>query len=423
MLTKTFSLLFYLKKGRNYTEGKLSIYLRVTVDGQRFELATKRHCDPEKWNASTGRQNGTREEARSLNAYLETLQAKVFEVRRQMIESNAEITAEAVKNKLTGVSDKPILILEVFQLHNDQVEKLVGIDYALGTLKRYETSLAHTREFIRWKYKIEDLDIKKLDYDFVCEYEFWLKAIRKCAHNTSMKYLANFKKIVLTCVKKGWLTRDPFYAYKMSKREVDRQALTQPELDRVSVKDFGIGRLAHVRDIFVFCCYTGLAYADVYKLKRSELIKGIDGGDWITIKRQKTDSPSRVPLLPQALNILKRYENHPEVVVLDRLLPVLSNQKMNSYLKEIADVCGINKVITFHLARHTFATTVTLSNGVPIESVSKMLGHRNLKTTQQYAKIIDTKISNDMKALKSKLLEIEDSKVHLDSVPGGRNIM
>lgn len=377
--------------------------MRLTLDGQRFELTTKRYCGPEKWNTASGRQNGTREQARLLNNYLKTLQAKVFEVRRQLIESDIPITAKAIKTKLSGAGDKPNLILEAFQLHNVQVEKLVGIDYALGTLKRYETSLVHTLEFIRWKYKGEGLDIKKLDYVFISDYEFWLKTIRKCDHNTTMKYLANFKKIVLICVKKGWLVKDPFYAYKMNKREVDRQVLTSSELTRISLKEFGTERLAQVRDIFVFCCYTGLAYVDVYKLKRSEIVEGIDGGNWITIKRQKTDSPSRIPLLPPALAILKKYEDHPQVIGQDRLLPVLSNQKMNAYLKEIADVCGINKAITFHLARHTFATTITLSNGVPIESVSKMLGYSNIRTTQHYAKLLDTRISSDMEKLKEKL--------------------
>lgn len=401
MLTKTFTLLFYLKKRSNYVSGKLPIYLRITVNGQRFELATKRYCDPEKWNTASGRQNGTREEARLLNNYLETMQTKVFEVRRQLIESNIEITAETVKAKLSGAGDKPTFILEVFQAHNDQLEKLIGIDYARGTLKRYETCLSHTRNFIQWKYKADDLDINKLDYDFISDYEFWFKTIRKCDHNTSMKYLANFKKIVLICVKKGWLARDPFHAYKMSKREVNRQALTQSELTRISEKEFSTERLDLVRDIFVFCCYTGLAYVDVYKLKRSEVVEGFDGGDWITIKRQKTDSASRIPLLPPAFEIIKKYEDHPQVVAQDRLLPVLSNQKMNSYLKEIADVCSIDKAITFHLARHTFATTVTLSNGVPIESVSKMLGHSNIRTTQIYAKVVDKKISEDMKKIKA----------------------
>ena len=200
-----------------------------------------------------------------------------------------------------------------------------------------------------------------------------------------MKYLANCKKIVLIAFKKGWIVRDPFSAFKMSKHEVDRQAFSASELASITDKVFGQGRLDQVWDIFLFCCYTGLAYADVFKLKRSEIIEGIDKEKWIIIKRQKTNSPSRIPLLPVALTIIKKYDNHSQCNKLDRVLPVLSNQKMNSYLKEIADTCRIEKCITFHLTRYTFATTVTLTNGVPIESVSKMLGHKNIRNTQVYA--------------------------------------
>ena len=375
MLTKSFTLLFYLKKRSNYVKGKLPIYMRLTVDGKRIELTTKRECEPEKWNPMSGRKNGTKEDTRVLNAYLDTFQSKVYEVHRQLLDAGDAISAEAVKLKLSGEAQHPKMILEIFQDHNEQMRHLQN-DYAAGTLKRYKTSLEHTRDFIKWKYKLSDLQIQKIDYDFISDYEFWLKTVRKCNHNTSMKYLANCKKIVLICVKKGWLQRDPFFAFKMSKQEVDRQALTENELQSISSRDFANGRLGQVRDIFLFCCYTGLAYADVYKLKRSEVIEGSDREKWVMIKRLKTDSSSRIPLLPVALNMLEKYEDHPQCVNEDRLLPVLSNQKMNSYLKEIADLCGIEKNITFHLARHTFATTVTLTNGVPIESVSKMLGHR-----------------------------------------------
>jgi len=267
-------------------------------------------------------------------------------------------------------------------------------------LSRYKTTLDHSRDFISWKYKADDIDIFKLNHEFITDFEYWLKSVRNIGHNTAIKYLATFKKIVIICIKNGWLPRDPFHAYKMSKREVDRTALTAEELSKISKKKFDHERLGQVRDIFLFCCYTGLAYIDVFKMSRSEIITGIDGEKWLVIKRQKTDSPSRIPLLPQALSILKKYDKDPQCEIKGQLLPVLSNQKMNSYLKEIAVLCRINKVITFHLARHTFATTVTLTNGVPMESVSKMLGHRNLKTTQQYAKIVDVKVSEDMKKLK-----------------------
>jgi site-specific recombinase XerD len=278
----------------------------------------------------------------------------------------------------------------------------VGKDYCLATLDRYNTCRDHVREYIKWKYKTLDIDIKKLDYDFVADLEFWLKTHRNCAHNTTLKYISNLKKIVNGCIRKGWLTKDPFAGFKRTKQEVKRQALTEAELEKMASKVFPIARLNYVRDIFLFSCYTGLAYADVRKLRRAEIAPGIDGNYWIFTHRQKTDTQSRIPLLPPARAVMEKYEDLPGCES-GHVLPVLSNQKMNAYLKEIAGVCGISRNLTFHIARHTFATTVTLSNGVPIESVSKMLGHWNLKTTQHYAKVLDRNISEDMDRLRKKL--------------------
>jgi integrase len=218
-----------------------------------------------------------------------------------------------------------------------------------------------------------------------------------------MKYITCVKKMAIRALRNGWLQRDPFLGFNMALREVEREALTEEELHAMETKTFPAERLTQVRDIFLFSCFTGLAYADLQKLRRSEISTGIDGGKWIFTRRQKTDSSSRIPVLPMALDILQKYSDHPQCQIQDKVLPILSNQKMNAYLKEIADCCGISKSLTFHIARHTFATTITLSNGVPIETVSKMLGHRNLKTTQHYAKILDKKVSQDMLALKEKL--------------------
>jgi site-specific recombinase XerD len=295
------------------------------------------------------------------------------------------------------------MILEVFKKHNEQIAALVGQEYAAGTLERYETALKHTRYFLESKYKLPDIDVTKLNFEFISEYEFWLKSVRKCGHNTTMKYLSNFKKIVRRCINYGWIQRDPFTGYKLNKKEVNRVALTETEIKAISEKDFNTNRLTLVRDIFLFSCYTGLAYIDVKKLKRSDIVTGVDGEKWVITNRQKTDTTSRIPLLLPAITILQKYESHGNALNKDLVLPVLSNQKMNAYLKEIADLCGIKKELSYHIARHTFATTVTLSNGVPIETVSKMLGHTNLKTTQQYAKILDLKNSKDMLNLKIKL--------------------
>jgi len=334
------------------------------------------------------------------------LKVKVFEARLLLIENNKPVTAESIKNLLTGRVEKSKLVLEVFKYHNEQLAALVDSGYSPSTLKRYETSFSHTRSFVKWKYNMEDIEISKLDYEFITEYEFWLKSVRKCNHNSAMKYIRNFRKIINGCIRRGWLTKDPFLGFKMSLREVEIVPLSQEDLQALENKKFSCERLEQVKDIFLFCCFTGLAYVDIKKLKRSEIVVGIDEEKWIFTNRQKTSTASRIPLLPTAQRIMEKYGKHIQCLNENRLLPVLSNQKMNAYLKEISDVCNINKKLTFHIARHTFATTVTLSNGVPIETVSKMLGHKNLRTTQHYAKILDRKVSDDMQQLKKKLLQV-----------------
>jgi site-specific recombinase XerD len=408
------STLFHVRKDKKTTDNLFPIYLRVTIDGKRFEYSTQRFISWEKWSPGMGKAKGKSEEVKNINDYLDVLVHKVFIYQKELSLEGKPINIETFKNKWLGIIEDQKMILEVFQQHNDKVAELVGKDFADGTLERYVTSLEHTRRFIQWKYKVNDLDVNQLNYEFITEYEFWLKSVRNCAHNTTMKYLANFKKIVLICVKNGWLQKDPFFGYKLSKKVVIREFLSEKELQVMAEKQFASKRLEQVRDIFLFCCYTGLAYADIYKLKRSEIRPGIDGKKWIFTSRQKTDTLSHIPLLPVSLTILDKYAQHAECLTTGRLLPVLSNQKMNSYLKEITDVCGISKELTFHIARHTFATTVTLNNGVPIETVSKMLGHTNLRTTQHYAKLLDTKISHDMQRLSEKLeiqTEMQDTKV------------
>ena len=397
------SILFYGRKSKTTKNNLLPIYLRVTIGGKRFEISTHRSVSPTRWSIDAGKVKGSSEEGRSVNAYLDTLKGKVYACHRELVQEEAPITIECFKKKWLGVEKKQVMLLEVFQMHNEKVGKLVGKDYAPGTLVRYQTSLKHTKDFINWKYKVDDIDVKKLTYSFIAEYEFWFKSIRNCNHNSTMKYLGNFKKVVHICLRNGWIERDPFIGFKINKKEVVRDYLTKEELQQLAAKEFEIIRLGQVRDVFLFSCYTGLAYVDVQKLKRSEIGTGMDGERWIFTSRQKTDTPSRIPLLPIAIEVLKRYQSHPQCLNQDSVLPVLSNQKMNAYLKEIADLCGIRKTLTFHVARHTFATTVTLSNGVPIETVNCMLGHRNLRTTQHYAKILDQKVSEDMQILKDKL--------------------
>jgi site-specific recombinase XerD len=393
---------FYAKSTKPNAAGQLPIYVRLTVDGKRMEFSTKKFIDSSKWSPEMSKMKGSTEDARSLNEYLNLVKSKIFDIQMELIHQNEILTIEVFKNKLLGIQERGRMLLPIFVEHNRKMEELVGIEYAPGTLERYKTSLSHTKDFLLWKYKVSDIEISKIDYAFITEYEFYLRSVRNCANNTAVKYIKNFHKIINQCLSNGWLNKDPFFNYKSKVKEVERVYLTEEEIQNIINKDFKIERVAMVRDIFIFSCFTGLAYIDVKQLTKNHISLGIDGDKWIFKNRQKTDTTSKIPLLPMAMEIVDKYKNHPTCVNENRLLPILSNQKMNAYLKEIADVCEINKELTFHIARHTFATTVTLSNGVPIETVSKMLGHNNLKTTQHYAKILDKKISNDMMILKEK---------------------
>ncbi|MEO6523025.1 MAG: site-specific integrase [Mucilaginibacter sp.] len=405
MLEKSFGLLLFLKPSRNPAEEAKFIYLKITVDGKSIEISTKRKCEIAKWNPGAGRATGNKEATKELNYYLDSLEQRVFQAKRLLLDTDRALSAQAIKDILTGASEQTRMILDVFRHHNDQMKALEGIDFAAGTIERYEISLQHTASFIKWMYKSDDKNIKELDHQFITQYAFWLKTVRKCNHNSTMKYLANFKKVVLICVKNRWLPGDPFINFKLTKKTVEKVALTERELLRIIEKKFAMERLSLVRDIFVFSCYTGLAYADVKNLKRSDIQIGVDDKEWIFIHRQKTNSASRIPLLTNAKKIISNYKKDKKCLSSGLVLPVLTNQKMNAYLKEIADCCGIKMDLTFHIARHTFATTVTLNNGVPMESVSKMLGHASIRQTQHYAKIQDHKVGTDMLKLEGNLFD------------------
>ena len=404
-MNKTFGLLFYLKKSKANASGKLPIYLRITIDGKRTEISTKRTIEIEKWSVEANKAIGRTEDVRELNAYLDSLISRVYQSHRDLIQDNKEVTAETLKNKFLGVEEKQVTLITLFKEHNKRVEKLIGKGYSTGTLDRYKTVFKHLQEFMKHNYNVSDICFNRINHKYITDFEFYLKSERNCGHNSAIKYIKNFKKIVRIAIASDLITKDPFLNYKVQLKVVKREFLSEEEIQTMLEKDLHTHRLEIVRDIFIFCCYTGLAYSDVKKLSKDSIVIGIDGEKWIKTNRTKTGTRSSIPLLPPALKILKKYENSPLSVSKGVLLPVLSNQKSNAYLKEVADLCGIKKNLTTHLARHTFATTVTLSNGVGIESVSKMLGHTSIKTTQHYAKILDRKVSDDMAILKQKFTD------------------
>lgn len=418
-MNNLFSFIFYIKRSKADKNGKANVYLRITVNGKRSELSISKKVDVNKWVAAAGKLKGGSAEAQQLNRYIDDIANKIHKIHQKLVEENKKITALRIKEIFCGKDERQKMLLIIFQDHNNQVERLVGKDFAPGTLERYKTAKKHLQAFIKLEYNLEDINIKDVNHKFIHGFEYYLKTERNCSHNTAIKYITNFKKIIRIAYANDWISKDPFYNWKARLKTVDREFLSKEEIQKLVEKELVIKRLDQVKDIFIFSCFTGLAYADVKKLSKNDIVIGIDGDRWIKTKRTKTNTRSNIPLLTTAEAILEKYSEHPDVVQSQFLLPVLSNQKMNAYLKEIADVCEINKNLTFHLARHTFATTVTLTNGVPIESVSKMLGHKSLKTTQHYAKILDRKVSEDMQALKNKFLEQKSNDFNSEGLSTG----
>jgi len=405
-MTQNFKILFFLKKGRDRNEKTLPIYVRVTINRERAEWTSQRNCDAGKWNQQKGRAIGNKEEIKHLNEYLDTIHANIYEVQREYALRNEPVTAGQVRARiLHKTEEKKYSLIEVYQYHNDQFEKLVGSEFSYGTYKKFKSALKSLKAFLEWKFKKKDVCLTEVNHKFITDYEFYLKTIQELQHNSAMCNVKKLKKIIRQCVANDWLEKDPFKSYKITTKETHRNFLMKDELEILLLKNISIQRLDQVRDIFLFSCYTGLSYTDVMMLTQKDISIGIDGEQWIFTTRIKTDSASRIPLLPIAREILEKYSKRPDIINSERLLPKLTNQRLNSYLKEITDICEFKKVLTFHCARHTFATTVTLTNGVPIETVSKMLGHKSLRTTQLYAKILDSKVSSDMQVLKQKLLK------------------
>ncbi|NDV17692.1 tyrosine-type recombinase/integrase [Muricauda sp. TY007] len=402
METKTFSSIFYLRNSRLDKNGKAGIYFRITVNGQRAELSIKRKTSPEKWCSAKGRIKGSSKEAKEMNHYMDQLETKAYEIYSKLMVKKKPYNAETIKNKLLGKGTEHKTLLAIYGEHNAQIKELIGSDYSYGAYRRHVRTMNHLARFIQKEYKVSDLYVMEVDLNFVNRFHHYLKTQKIGNQNTVTKYVVNFKKIMRMAFANNWVKKDPFYSWKAEWKKVERNVLTEAELRSLIDLQLESKSLEQVRDIFVFCCFTGLAYVDVKKLSNSHIVNGIEGKRWIKIKRAKTDSLSSVPLLPIAEKILRKYEDHSQKLITAALLPVISNQKTNAYLKEIASACEIKKKLTFHLARHTFATTVTLANGISIESVSKMLGHQSLKTTQIYAKVIDKKLYDDMSILQGK---------------------
>ena len=395
----TFGLLFYIRRDKLNKRGEAPVFMRLTINGERADASIKRFIEPHAWNSAKGKANEKSRGGKDLNLYLDAISANILRIQRDLELDKKEVSAQIILNRYLGKeqSDRHTL-MEVFRAHNEKCRALSGISLAPATVIRYETTLRLTEEFLQKNYKKEDCYLDEVTNQFIEDFEFFLKTVRRCCHNTTTKYLLNFKKIIRIALAKGWMKKDPFAQVHFHFEPVEREFLEKQELKAMLNKEITITRLAQVRDIFCFCCLTGLAFTDVQQLKAEHLVADIHGKIWIRKARQKTKNMCNIPLLDEAQKILDRYREHPYCQTHGVLLPVCSNQKMNSYLKELADICGIRKNLSTHCARHTFAT-LTLASGATIDNVAKMLGHANVNMTRRYAKVLDSSIMRDMEVV------------------------
>ena len=395
----TFGLLFYIRRDKTNKKGEAPVFMRLTINGERADASIKRFIEPHAWNSAKGKANEKSRGGKDLNLYLDAISANILRIQRDLELDKKEVSAQIILNRYLGKeqSDRHTL-MEVFRAHNEKCRALSGISLAPATVIRYETTLRLTEEFLQKNYKKEDCYLDEVTNQFIEDFEFFLKTVRRCCHNTTTKYLLNFKKIIRIALAKGWMKKDPFAQVHFHFEPVEREFLEKQELKAMLNKEITITRLAQVRDIFCFCCLTGLAFTDVQQLRPEHLAADIHGKIWIRKARQKTKNMCNIPLLDEAQKIIDRYRDHPYCQTHGVLLPVCSNQKTNSYLKELADICGIPKNLSTHCARHTFAT-LTLASGATIDNVAKMLGHANVNMTRRYAKVLDSSIMRDMEVV------------------------
>ena len=398
----TFKLLFFVQKTKMKADGTAPILARVTVNGDMVTFSTQKSVKPDRWDSKAQRTPGRNQEEKDINSALDKIQTSAQNAYYDILAIGMDVTPDRIKMRAMGTEEKvPHSFMELSNMFiKDYKELVLAQGSGKETLFRYQVVQNRVVEFMKAEYKVTDMPLDGIDKRFLDKFYLWLRSTHNNANNTAVKLLQKMASIFKMGRDNGWIHKNPFAQIKLHLDPVDRSYLTKEEIEKVYNKQFTSKRLEAVRDMFIFCCYTGLAYIDLKQLTEEEIIEKQDGRKWIVTHRQKTKTNVNVPLLDIPLMLLEKYKGQGKN---GHVFPVLSNQKMNDYIKEIIAICDIDKDITCHSARHTFATTVTLENGVPIESVSKMLGHTNIKTTQIYARITDQKIAGDMDNLAAKI--------------------
>lgn len=406
--TNSFSLNFFIKKDKA-SKGNAPIYVRITVNGKFVDMSLKRRVKMDTWEQDEQKVTGNSPEAKDVKEKMRQTKTEINNAYDELRFNKELVSAEAIKAKVEGIDEEQTTLLWLMNYHNTEIKKLLED----GTMKNYYTTERYVKEFLQKKKKRLDMYLSQLDYKFVVDFEIYLrqrepdKNQRPCSNNTVMKHIERLRKMINIAVKNEWLIKDPFLRFERKIVNKDREALELEEIENIKGVKLDKDGQKIVRDVFIFSCYTGLSFADVCLLNNNHLVTDIEGEKWIEMIRHKTANFSGkkffVLLLPEAIELINRYRKHPMAGYTKTIFPVFSNQATNRYLKAIGKEAKVDKKLTFHIARHTFATTITLENGVPMETVSGMLGHASLRTTQIYSKIKKKKVSNDMKVLRERL--------------------
>lgn len=402
-MRSTFKVLFFLKRDKQKKDGSVPVYCRITIDGKEARFGMKKNIDPKLWNVKEGKATGKSTESSEINALLEKTKAGIHKIYRDIQERENTVSAEKVKNIFLGIDSKQYMLLKAFDEHVEEKFNLIGKRIVKSTYHRYYYLRIRLSEFLTEKYHLSDIPLREINYQFIRDFEMYLLTVRGNKQSTIAQYLINLKKIVELAYKNEWIFRNPFINYKIEDEKSERGFLTQREVEVLMNWKLD-KKLERTRDVFIFCCFTGLSYIDVFKLAKEQINLSIDGQQWIMGKREKTDMDYFIPMMEIPKKILEKYKN--ETFKDGKLLPVKVSLTVNRHLKEIAEICEINKHLTFHLSRHTFAT-LTMSKGVSLESVSKMLGHKNIQTTQIYAKMTTEKVGRDMAIFAESIKETE----------------
>ena len=414
-MKSTYSVIFYLKREKLKKNGTYPVMGRITVDGTQCQFSCKVDCNPDIWEVKGGRATGKSVMARNVNMELDKIKARIDKYYKEIFDRDNFVTAEKVKNAFLGLEFRQHTLMTAYSQWIENYRKQVeGGLKAEKTLHKYESVYKHVDAFLRFHYHVSDMALKEIEPSFISDFEIYLKTEKHLSHNTVNIYVKPIMMLMHRAHENGWVSRYPFGEYRIGKEEVDKGFLTKNELQAMMNLPIHNPQRCLVRDLFVFCCFTGISYVDLKNLKKENIVKNpIDGSLWIHTHRQKTGVAENVKLMPLPLEILKKYEGLCED---DHVFAVPNFTSISSRLNTIAKLCGIQKHLTWHMSRHTMATVVCLANGMPLEVVSSVLGHKSIESTQIYARITQEKLGCEIDTLASKLAKIEQFVPNLGGV-------